>query len=122
VHYFKILGKLLIVKYNFYKICSFTEIGAFIMIEFKEGHNKFYLGDDEDNIKAEVTFINSGENIIILNHTYVIKELRGQNIGQQLVKKVVDYARENNKKLIPQCWFAEEEFIAHREYNDVWYK
>ncbi len=92
------------------------------MSDFKKGDNKFYLGDNEDNIKAVVTYIDNGENTIILNHTYVSPELRGQNIGQQLVKRVVDFARENNKKIIPQCWFAEDEFKAHKEYEDVWFK
>lgn len=92
------------------------------MINLKEGNNKFYLGDSEEDIKAEVTFVNSENDAIILNHTFVSNELRGQNIGAQLVKRVVDFARENNKKIIPQCWFAEKEFIAHKEYEDVLYK
>ncbi|NSB30833.1 hypothetical protein BCD93_001791 [Clostridium saccharoperbutylacetonicum] len=90
-----------------------------MMINLKEGNNKFYLGDNENDIKAEVTYINSSNNTIILNHTFVSKELRGQKIGAQLVKRVVDYARENNKKIIPQCWFADDEFKAHKEYEDV---
>lgn len=92
------------------------------MIDLKEGHNKFYLGDNEDNIKAVVSYVNSGDNVIILDHTFVSKELRGQNIGAQLVKRVVDYARENSKKIVPQCWFAKDEFVAHKEYEDVLYK
>ncbi len=89
------------------------------MVDFKEGHNKFYLGENENDIKAEVTFVDSGSNTIILNHTFVSKELRGQNIGAQLVKRVVDYARDNDKKIVPQCWFAADEFKAHEEYEDV---
>lgn len=92
------------------------------MINLKEGNHKFYLGDNEENMKAVVTYVDGGENTIILNHTYVSPELRGQNIGQKLVKRVVDYAKENNKKIVPQCWFAEDEFKAHKEYEDVWYK
>ena len=92
------------------------------MINLKEGNNKFYLGDNEENIKAVVTYVDKCENTIILDHTFVSPELRGQNIGQQLIKKVVDFARENNKKIVPQCWFAEKEFIAHKEYEDIWFK
>ncbi len=91
-------------------------------MDFKEGTNKFYLGDDEDHIKAFVSYVNSSKNIIILDHTFVSQELRGQNIGEQLVKRVVDFARENNKKIIPTCWFAEKEFSAHKEYQDVLHK
>jgi predicted GNAT family acetyltransferase len=92
------------------------------VVDFKEGHNKFYLGDNENNIKAEVTYVNGGVSTIILDHTFVSPELRGQNIGAQLVKRVVDYARENDKKIVPQCWFAADEFKAHKEYEDVWFK
>ncbi|EKQ57162.1 GNAT family N-acetyltransferase [Clostridium sp. Maddingley MBC34-26] len=92
------------------------------MVNLKEGNHKFYLGDNEEDMKAVVTYVDGGEDTIILNHTYVSKELRGQNIGAQLVKKVVDFARENDKKVIPQCWFAEDEFNAHKEYQDVLYK
>jgi predicted GNAT family acetyltransferase len=92
------------------------------MINLKEGNNKFYLGDNEDNIKAVVTYVDKGENTIILDHTFVSPELRGQNIGQQLIKRVADFARENNKKIIPQCWFAEKEFAANKEYEDIWFK
>ncbi|NSB21831.1 hypothetical protein B0H68_004380 [Clostridium beijerinckii] len=60
------------------------------MAEIKEGNHKFYIGADEDNIKAVVTYMDSGENNIILDHTFVSPELRGKNIGQQLVKRVVD--------------------------------
>ncbi|WP_242982202.1 GNAT family N-acetyltransferase [Clostridium sp. LS] len=93
-----------------------------ILVNLKEGNHKFYLGDNEEDMKAVVTYVDGGEDTIILNHTYVSKELRGQNIGAQLVKKVVDFARENDKKVIPQCWFAEDEFNAHKEYQDVLYK
>ncbi|WP_297421995.1 GNAT family N-acetyltransferase [Clostridium sp.] len=92
------------------------------MANLKEGNHKFYLGDNEENMKAVVTYVDGEKNTIVLNHTYVSKELRGQNIGAQLVKRVVDFARENNKKVIPQCWFAEDEFNAHKEYQDVLYK
>jgi predicted GNAT family acetyltransferase len=92
------------------------------MINLKEGNNKFYLGDNEDNIKAVVTYVDKGANTIILDHTFVSPELRGQNIGQQLIKRVADFARENNKKIIPQCWFAEKEFAANKEYEDIWFK
>lgn len=92
------------------------------ILNFKEGNNKIYLGDDEDHIKAVVSYVNSREDTIILDHTFVSQELRGQNIGEQLIKRIVEFARENNKKVIPKCWFAEKEFLAHKEYQDVLYK
>lgn len=92
------------------------------MAEFKEGIKKFYLGDSFQNPKAEVTYVNYNENTIIINHTFVSNELRGQNIGKQLIKRVVDFARDENKKIIPQCSFARKEFDENKEYADVLFK
>jgi len=92
------------------------------MIAIKEGLNKFYLGDLESNPKAEVTYLNSGENKIIIDHTFVSEELRGQKVAQQLIKRVIDFARDENKKIVPQCSFAKKEFTNNKEYEDVLFK
>lgn len=92
------------------------------MIEIKEGIHKFYIGDTEDNPNAEVTYVLSGKDKIIIDHTFVSYELRGQNIGKHLIKKVVDFARQENKKIVPQCKFAEKEFTENKEYQDVLFK
>ncbi|OOM78157.1 hypothetical protein CLPUN_20160 [Clostridium puniceum] len=92
------------------------------MLEFKEDIKKFYLGDNSQNPKAEVTYVDYNEDTIIINHTFVSNELRGQNVGKKLIKRVVDFAREENKKVIPQCSFAEKEFIENKEYEDVLFK
>lgn len=89
------------------------------MIDIKKGTNKFYLGELEANPKAEVTYIPSGEDKIIIDHTFVSDELRGQKVAQQLIKKVVDFARQENKKIVPQCSFARKEFTKNEEYQDV---
>jgi predicted GNAT family acetyltransferase len=92
------------------------------MQDIKKGINKFYIGDTEESPKAVVTYINDGDDKILINHTFVSDELRGQRIGQQLIKIVVDFARQENKKIIPQCTFAEKEFDKNKEYEDVLYR
>ena len=93
--------------------------GVIIMIQIKEGINKYYLGDTLENTIAEVTYVYDKDDNLIIDHTFVSNELRGQNIGKQLIRKVVDFARQENKKIIPQCSFAKKEFIRNQEYNDV---
>ena len=89
------------------------------MTEIKEGFNKFYLVDTLENLKAEVTYVYDNQGTIIIDHTFVSKELSGQNVGKQLIKKVVDFARQENKKITPQCPFAKKEFSRNKEYEDV---
>ena len=93
-----------------------------IIIEIKEGINKFYICDTLENLKAEVTYVNHKDDTIVIDHTFVSNELRGQNVGKQLIKKVVDFARQENKKIVPQCSFARQEFITNKEYEDVLFK
>lgn len=92
------------------------------MINIKEGINKFYLGDMEETPEAEVTYVQSGDDKIIIDHTFVSDKLRGQKVGQQLIEKVVDFARKENKKIVPQCVFAQKEFTKNKEYEDVLFK
>ena len=53
-----------------------------------------------------MSFVPTGENIIIIDHTYVSDELRGQGIGQLLLDKVITWAEKENKKIIPLCPYA----------------
>lgn len=89
------------------------------MNDIKKGINKFYIGDDEENPLAQIILADTERAIIKIEHTYVSEELKGQGIGSQLVKAVVDFAREENKKIIPSCTFAQTEFKKNEKYRDV---
>ena len=43
---------------------------------------------------------------IVIDPTYVNDDYRGQGIAAQLVDRVVEMAREENKKIIPLCPYA----------------
>ncbi|SUM34910.1 acetyltransferase [Staphylococcus gallinarum] len=64
------------------------------MAEIKQGTNKFYIGEDENNPQAQITFKKLNDNQIDIDHTGVPDEMGGQGIGSQLVQSVVEYARE----------------------------
>ena len=85
------------------------------------GKNKdrFYIGESEEKNIAEVTFKKHQDNIIVLDHTYVNRSLRGRGIGKILVDKVVEYARQNNLKIIPTCPFAKDIMEMSEAYADV---
>jgi predicted GNAT family acetyltransferase len=91
-------------------------------MNIKKGTNKFYIGETENNPIAEVTYVNTADGVITVDHTFVSEELRGQNIAQQLIKTVIDFAREENLKIIPECSYAEKQFSKNPDYADVLYK
>jgi len=45
--------------------------------------------------------------------------LEGKGLASLLLKRSVEYARENNYKINPLCPFAEVQFDEHKEYRDV---
>lgn len=87
-------------------------------MEIKQGSQSFYIGNEE-NSEAEVHFVRVGESRIILDHTHVAEHLRGQNIGQQLVKAAVEYAKKEKLLVIPLCPFAKAEFEKNPEYQEL---
>jgi predicted GNAT family acetyltransferase len=87
--------------------------------ELKKGTNKFYLGEDEAQPLAEIHFTESDNGSLIVDHTYVSEELRGQGVGEKLVEQMVQFAREEQKKIIPQCTYAQKQFDRHEEFRDV---
>lgn len=91
-----------------------------MQIQQKQNGNKglFFVGE-EDNKLAEMTYTLPAAGKMIIDHTEVSDELRGKNIGYQLVYAAVNYARNNNIKIIPLCPFANSVFKKKPEFHDV---
>lgn len=79
----------------------------------------FYIQPGNE-VLAEMTYSITGDSLMIINHTDVSDELRGKNVGYQLVKKAAAYAREHHIKIIPLCPFAKSVFDKKAdEFKDV---
>ena len=60
-----------------------------------------------------------GSGVITVDHTEVDDKLRGEGIGQDLVKTAVEYARANNLKIRPVCPYTKKVIDNTPEYQDV---
>lgn len=90
-----------------------------ILQKQQDTKGSFYI-DQNGEIVAEMTYSMASEHLMIIDHTEVADSLRGKNIGYQLVKKAVDFAREKQIKIIPLCPFAKAIFTKkHDEFKDV---
>ena len=87
------------------------------MNEIKQGENRFYIGESEEERIAEIHFVPTGATQIIVDHTEVSDQLKGTGAGKKLVERIVQYAREENKKVVPLCPFAK----AQIEKNEAWH-
>jgi uncharacterized protein len=78
----------------------------------------FIIKEDNQRL-AEMTYSKAGDSLIIIDHTDVSDVLRGKGAGKQLVTAAVNYARENNLKILPLCPFAKSVFDRTPEFQDV---
>ncbi|MNK30367.1 Acetyltransferase (GNAT) family protein [compost metagenome] len=73
-----------------------------------------------DGTKAGVmTYSWAGADKIIIDHTEVEPAYNGKGVGKEMVYKAVEFARENNLKIIPLCPFATATFKKNEEIRDV---
>lgn len=75
-------------------------------MDFDCGDSRFYKNDENENLICEITYSVEGNGMISIDRTFVNDDYRGQGIAGQLVDRVVEMAREENKKIIPICPFA----------------
>lgn len=85
----------------------------------KVGTKGLFFVQQDGNILAEMTYSMPSAEKMIIDHTEVSDELRGQNVGYQLVHTAVEYARTHHLKIIPLCPFANAIFKKKPEYADV---
>lgn len=78
------------------------------MNKIEEGKDKFYMGEDEAKPIAEITFKHRDSKTIIADHTFVSEDLRGQGIAGKLFDRLIQYARENNKEIVPLCPYVKQ--------------
>ncbi|KAB2494139.1 GNAT family N-acetyltransferase [Priestia endophytica] len=86
-------------------------------MDIKQNEESFYIGEEEGK-KAELHFTIEGETIVV-DHTFVSDELRGQGVAGKLLHQVVQMAREQNKKITPTCSYAKKKLQDTKEYHDV---
>ena len=92
------------------------------MLEIKHQDNgkkgEFYIGEENHHL-AEMAYTWVGETMLIIDHTTVEDELRGQSVGRKLLDQVVDMARQKNIQIIPLCPFAKSVFDKDPSIRDV---
>jgi hypothetical protein len=84
----------------------------------RTGHRGAFVVFQDGKRLAELTYTVAGTRVI-LDHTFVDDALRGTGTGQQLVTAAVQWARAENRRLLPLCPFARSVFDKTPEFADV---
>jgi predicted GNAT family acetyltransferase len=77
----------------------------------------FYIEENGEWI-AELTY-SKNDGTMTIDHTETDVKLRGEGIGQDLVKAAVEYARENDLKIKADCPYAKKVIDRTPEFQDV---
>jgi len=85
----------------------------------ENGRGSFFIEEDGERL-AEMEIAIANDNLTVF-HTEVNDKLRGQGIASQLLSVMVNYARDNKKKVIPLCPYVSAQFQRHPEqYSGIW--
>lgn len=71
-----------------------------------------------DGQTGYVSYKDRGDTLVY-DHTEVPEALEGQGIGSALIKHALDYAREHDKQVVPQCPFVASYINKHPDYEDL---
>jgi len=96
----------------------FAEKKMELKIEQEDTKGMAYLEDDGKRA-AEMTFSIASKQLIIIDHTEVNENHRGQQLGRQLLDALVQKARDENFKIMPLCPYARSEFQKDTSIQDV---
>ena len=77
----------------------------------------FYIDEDGEWI-AELSYVRD-DGTMTIDHTEIHEKLRGEGIGQDMIKAAVEYARANGLKIKADCPYAKKVIERTPEFQDV---
>lgn len=92
------------------------------MIDVKQNNDEKHGSFEaiiDGNRAGLMTYTWAGEDRFIIDHTEVEEAYNGKGVGKEMLIKAVEFARENNKKIIPLCPFAKATFQKNEDLQDV---
>ena len=89
-------------------------------MDFIKVENRIYSVNDKNEVIAEITYEEIEKGIYNINHTYVHESLRGQKIGEKLVKLAIEEIKNRKGKVQATCSYAKHYLEkTNRKSNDL---
>lgn len=66
--------------------------------------------------EAVVTYMEEGD-AVVFTHTLVPEAMRGQGVGEELVRQAVEEARGRGREVLASCPFVQRFLEQHPEYQ-----
>ena len=85
---------------------------------FDDKKGEFSIIENEKPI-AILNYLFAGPGKFIIDHTEVAVKQEGKGLGKILINAAVEFAKENNYKVLPLCPYAKSIFDKTPSYNEV---
>lgn len=83
-------------------------------------NNKLSLINEQNEVIGFVTFPFYQEGVVIIDHTFVDPNYRGQNNAHNIIIAALDHIRSNNLKVVASCPFVIKFLERNKEkYQDI---
>lgn len=83
----------------------------------RKGEGRYELVEDEVVIGFADYEVRG--DTVVLPHTVIDPERRGEGLGAILVRGALDDVRPTGQKVVPVCWYVGQFIDAHPEYADL---
>lgn len=85
----------------------------------EDGSRGRYVWDAPDGTRAEMTYTRSGDDSLIIDHTFVPPKFREHGIALKLVQRGIADAQATGKTIVPLCPYVAAQFRNHPEWGDL---
>ncbi|MBN2174361.1 MAG: N-acetyltransferase [Bacteroidales bacterium] len=83
--------------------------------EIQHLNNKFFM--IVDGMESHLEYEMHGEKTVVFYHTYVPETLRGKGLARQIIREGLDWAKQNNYRIIPSCSAVRTFILRNPEYT-----
>lgn len=90
-------------------------------MEVKHEAGIFFIGPDKENYKAKVTYYFSRDDVVVVDQTITNEQFRGQGLAHKVLIALLEWAREQGVKILPECPFAAKVMRENDDYSDMIY-
>ncbi len=84
--------------------------------EVKKEENRFVIYTEGKEVYVEFEI---KDDKMDLDHTYTHPDLRGRGLAAQVVRAALEFAKENNLKVIPTCSYVRSFINKNDEYKEL---
>jgi predicted GNAT family acetyltransferase len=90
-----------------------------MMIEVNRNSERSRYEIIVDGVVTGVADYRDDGDAVVLPHTEIDASMRGQGLGETLVRGALDDIRRARRTVVPDCWFVAQFIDEHPEYRDL---